>query len=263
MNPLVTSLERLVSPDGAASYILTCEGESWIVDPGAKHPPHIEALLARCAGRRIRGIFLTHAAAGESSGTLRRMIESETGCVPSLWAREPLQVYGAAPPPAVLLPGDFLLTDDFEGDIEVAAHVIHLPGVSADGMGLLTARGEMLTGRAFNTSGPTLLTAAGGDPHLLGQTLAALAAICRDGGISGIYPRTGEILDDPLTVLESLECAQSNLTERIAAVSRLRGRGVLTFARIIASLQNEGLLREGQEEPATEDLRVIIDHLPR
>ena len=263
MNPLVTSLERLASPDGGATYVLTCEGESWIIDPGAKHPPHIESLLSCCAGRRIRGIFLTHAAAGESAGTLRRMVESETGFMPALWAREPLQVYGAAPPPAVLLPGDFLLTDDFEGDIEVAAHVIHLPGVSADGMGLLTARGEMLTGSAFNTSGPTLLTTAGGDPHLLGQTLAALAAICRDGGISGIYPHAGKILDNPLTVLESLECAQRNLVDRMAAIARLRGRGVLTFARIINSLKSEGLLCEGQEEPAIEDLRVIIDHLPR
>ena len=251
--------------DGTRTYIFTAERTVWIVDPGPALREHAQAVVdaaVATGARRVGGIIVTHHHDGHTGATsmVRRALSSATGITVPLWAAEPSLVPGAAPVPS-----------EISLDGRVVADVIHLPGHTADSIGLLLEGGELLTGDALLTGAPTVV---GEDCtlHEYLQCLNIIRVMCMDGRISGLYPGHGEPIDAPHEALVASQDALAHRQERLEQVRSARERGVLTvrrmfeeiYGREFAALRDEGAGAEELEsfrERSERNIRAALEYI--
>lgn len=247
---------------GTRTYVLRDGAQCAVVDPGPLDAGHLAAVLRACglagvsggAAPRCVGVLVTHRHADHSAGagTLRRQLENRTGHPVPLWAEDRAALPGAVTPPAVI-----------HGDNGTIGHVIHLPGHTADSLGLLVAGGLMLTGDTLLGGGSsTVISPPDGDvtEHL--QSLAVLRAMAIDGRISSIHPGHGDPYEDPLAALDAIEQQIAHREERIAQVRRARAKGLLTLEALLPAVYGPDL-SAGLRPAAGENLRAILRHLAR
>lgn len=251
--------------DGTRTYIFTAERTVWIVDPGPAARAHAQAVVdavVATGARRVGGIVVTHHHEGHTGATsmVRRALSSATGITVPLWAAEPALVPGAAPVPS-----------EISIDGRVVADVLHLPGHTADSIGLLLEGGEFLTG-------DTLL---GGEPSVVGedctlheylQCLNIIRVMCMDGRISGLYPGHGDPIEAPHEALVASQEALAYWRERLERVRQVRERGVLTVRRIcdeidggeLAALKDDGASADDvafYREGAERNIRAALEYI--
>lgn len=240
---------------GSNSYVLRDGDQTWVVDPGPRDAQHLAALigLATAGGRRPVGVLVTHRHGDHSdgAGTLRRQLEARSGASVKLWAQDGEAVPGAEPPPSSL-----------QGDEGLVASVLHLPGHTADSVGLLVEGGRMLTGDTLLGGSSTVIAPPDGDLHEYLQSLSILRAMTMDGRIAEIHPGHGDSIDDPLAALDAIETALNHRRERIEEVRRARAAGVMTLDRLIREVYGPDL-PEDLQEPARWNLRATLAYLSR
>lgn len=257
--PLVT-LERVRADNpgpmtltGTNTYLLRDGDQLWVVDPGPKDPEHLAELLHRTAGaERPMGVLVTHRHLDHTGGaaTLARRLAARSGREVPLWAADPAAVPGARPVPPVL-----------ESENGTVAHVVHLPGHTADSVGVLVEGGRLLTGDTLLGGSSTVIVPDDGGnvgEHL--QSLAILRALAVDGRIGSLHPGHGEETTSPLAVISAIEDAVAHREERLDQVRRARRAGVLTMDRLLRAVYG-GELPPALEEPARWNLRAMLDHL--
>lgn len=238
---------------GTNTYVLRDGTQVWVVDPGPKDPEHLADVLLACGdGARPMGVLVTHHHADHAAGaaTLARQLSARGGRPVPLWAADQDAVIGSRPVPSTL-----------EGDRGTAAHVIHLPGHTADCVGLLLQDGRMLTGDTLVGGSSTVIVPEHGG-HLAEylQSLAILRAMTVDGRISSLHPGHGEPYASPLEALEAIDAAIEHRHERIEQVRRARTAGILTMDRLLRVVYGEELPPE-LEKAARWNLRATLDHL--
>lgn len=238
---------------GTNTYVLRDGDQVWVLDPGPKDPEHLADVLIACSGAsRPMGVLVSHHHADHTAGaaTLARQLAARSGRDVPLWAADQAAVTGSRPLPSTL-----------EGDGGTVAHVIHLPGHTADSVGLLVVGGRMLTGdTVLGGSSTVIIPEHGGDLGEYLQSLAILRAMALDGRIGSIHPGHGEALESPLEALEALEGAIAHRLERIEQVRRARTAGVLTLDRLQRAVYGPDLAPELQEA-ARWNLRATLEHL--
>lgn len=251
--------------EGTLTYLVSAARTVWIVDPGPAHRGHAQAVVdaaVATGARRVGGIVLTHRHEDHTGAVsmVRRALSAATGITVPLWAAEP-----------GYFPGATELPTDLSASGVRAAEIIHLPGHTADSVGLLVSGGRMLTGDALLGGSPTTITADGNlRDHL--QSLSVLRVMSMDGKISGLYPGHGRIIEGPHEALAEIEHQIAHREERIAQVAGARERGALTMKRLLDELyepQFEALRREGASsahiealrEAATQNIRAALDYL--
>jgi glyoxylase-like metal-dependent hydrolase (beta-lactamase superfamily II) len=238
---------------GTNTYVLRDGEESWVVDPGPLDAAHLAAVIRACGPRPV-GVLVTHRHGDhtEGAGTLRRQLHNRTGCDVRLWAADTRAVAGAQTPPAALI-----------GERGIVGHVIHLPGHTADSVGLLVEGGRMLTGDTLLGDGSsTVISPPDGSltEHL--QSLAVLRALATDGRIASLHPGHGSVAADPLEALETIEAMITHREERIAQVKEARAAGALSMDRLLRAVYGDELdpaLRGAAED----SLRAVLDHIAR
>lgn len=238
---------------GTNTYVLRDGDQVWVVDPGPKDPEHLADVLLACgAAARPMGVLVTHHHADHAAGaaTLARQLAARSGRPVPLWAADQGAVVGSRPLPSAL-----------EGDQGTVGHVIHLPGHTADSVGLLLEGGRMLTGDTLLGGSSTVIVPEhGGDLGEYLQSLAILRAMTVDGRISSLHPGHGDPYDSPLEALEAIDTAIEHRNERIEQVRRARTAGILTMDRLLRVVYGTDLPPE-LEKAARWNLRATLDHL--
>lgn len=238
---------------GTCTYVLRDGAQTWVVDPGPKDPEHLADVLLACgSGAQPMGVMVTHHHADHAAGaaTLARQLAARSGRDVPLWAADQRAVAGSRPLPAAL-----------DGDHGTVGHVIHLPGHTADSVGLLVEGGRMLTGDTLLGGSSTVIVPDhGGDLGEYLQSLAILRAMAMDGRIASLHPGHGEAYESPLEALEALEQAIAHRQERIEQVRRARTAGILTMERLVRVVYGHDL-PTGLEQAARWNLRATLDHL--
>lgn len=238
---------------GTNSYLLHDDDQVWVVDPGPKDPEHLaDLLIAAGEGIRPMGVLVTHRHEDHTAGaaTLARRLAARSGREVPLWAADQDAVPGSRPLPAALV-----------GENGVVAHVIHLPGHTADSAGLLLEGGRLLSGDTLLGGSPTVIVPDhGGSIAEYLQSLAILRAMAIDGRIASIHPGHGEPIEDPLAVIEALEAAIQHRRDRVEQVRRARHAGVLTLDRLQRAIYGPEL-DPALAQAARWNLRAALDHL--
>lgn len=257
------TVERVTAPnpgpltlEGTNAYVLRHDDQAWVVDPGPRDAQHLANLIRLSCGERIRpaGILITHRHRDhvEGAGTLRRQLENRAGHAVPLWAVDTDAIPAALPVPAAI-----------HGDAGIIADVIHLPGHTADSVGLLTRSGRMLVGDTLLGGGATpVIAEPDGSLTDYLQTLTVLRVMALDGRISSLHPGHGGELTDPLTALAAIDDALEHRRERIAQVREAREHGALTVDRIVKVVYGSQLdpeLMEAACSTVRATLRHIID----
>lgn len=238
---------------GTCTYVVRDGDQVWVVDPGPRDPEHLAEVLLACGpGLCPMGVLVTHHHADHAAGaaTLARQLAARSGRQVPLWAADQDAVIGSRPLPPAL-----------EGDRGVAGHVIHLPGHTADSVGVLVQGGRMLTGDTVLGGSSTVIVPDHGGTlsHYL-QSLAILRAMTVDGRISSLHPGHGEPYTSPLDALEAIEQAIAHRRERVEQVRRARTAGILTLDRLLRVVYGPELPAE-LEQAARWNLRATLDHL--
>ncbi|PWH06500.1 MBL fold metallo-hydrolase [Brachybacterium endophyticum] len=238
---------------GTNTYVLRDGEQSWVVDPGPLDVPHLTAVIRAC-GPRPMGVLVTHRHDDHTAGagTLRRQLQNRTGCEVRLWAADPRAVAGAQTPPSELI-----------SENGIVGHVIHLPGHTADSVGLLVEGGRMLTGDTLLGDGSsTVISPPDGSltEHL--QSLAVMRALATDGRISSLHPGHGSVAESPLEALEAIESMIAHREERIDQVRQARAAGALSMDRLLRAVYGEAL-DPGLRGAAEDSLRAVLDHISR
>lgn len=240
---------------GTVTYVLVDGDQTWVIDPGPRAEPHLQAVAdaATAQGRRVLGVFVTHRHAdhAESAPSLRRRLARLTGAPVALWAEDTVAVAGAESPPETL-----------ESDQGTAAHVIHLPGHTADSIGLLVEGGRLICGDTLLGGSSTHIAPPDGNLTEYLQVLEILRAMATDGRISAILPGHGDAIEGPTAALDAIEGTLAHRRDRIEQVRRARAAGALTMAPLLRAVYGEDLdpaLRGAAE--AT--LRATLEHLTR
>lgn len=238
---------------GTNSYLMRDGDQVWIVDPGPKDPEHLAELLLSCGdGVRPQGVLVTHRHLDHTAGaaTLARQLAARSGHEVPLWAADQSAVPGSRPLPSTL-----------ESDQGTVGHVIHLPGHTADSVGVLVDGGRLLSGDTLlGGSSTVIIPEDGGSLTDYLQSLAILRAMTVDGRIGSIHPGHGPAYDSPLDVLEALEQSIAHRRERIEQVRRARTAGVLTMDRLLRVVYGAEL-PEQLQDAARWNLRAALAHL--
>lgn len=238
---------------GTNSYVLRDGDQVWVIDPGPKDPEHLAELLLACgADARPQGVLVTHRHADHTAGaaTLARQLAARSGAEVPLHAADQSAVPGSRPLPTALI-----------SDHGTVAHIVHLPGHTADSVGVLVDGGRMLTGDTLLGGSSTVIVPDdGGDLAEYLQSLAILRAMALDGRISEIRPGHGPAHESPLEALDAIEQAITHRRERIEQVRRARTAGVLTMDRLVRAVYGTDL-PEGLDRAARWNLRATLDHL--
>lgn len=238
---------------GTNTYALRDGQQVWVVDPGPRDPEHLAEILHVCAGLgRPLGVLLTHHHADHAAGaaTLARQLAARSGIDVPLWAADPTLVPGSRRIPAALM-----------GEHGAAAHIIHLPGHTADSVGLLVAGGRMITGDTLLGGSSTVIVPEDGGTvaeHL--QSLAILRALVKDGRIASLHPGHGEEILSPLEALRALEDSIAHRRERIEQVRRARMAGILTMERLRRAVYGPELPVQ-LHQAADWNLRAALEHI--
>lgn len=239
--------------EGTNTYIIRDGDQVWVVDPGPRDAEHLAEILLICgADCRPEGVLLTHSHPDHAAGaaTLARQLSARSGRSVSVHAAAPDTVPGAKPMPSTLV-----------SELGVAAHVIHLPGHTADSVGLLVDGGRMLTGDTLlNGSSTVVVPEDGGDLAAYLQSLTILRAMATDGRIGSLHPGHGPQIDSPLGVLEAIEENIAHRHERIDQVRRARIAGILTLDRLQRTVYGPDLPQE-LHQAARWNLRATLDYL--
>src|SRR5699024_3349475 len=210
---------------GTNSYVLRDGEQVWVVDPGPKDAEHLAELLLTCGEEaRPQGVLVTHRHDDHAAvaATLARQLAARSGGPVPLWAADQEAAVGSRVLPSVLM-----------GANGPVAHVVHVPGHTADSVAVLVDGGRLLTGDALLGGSSTVIIPEDGGTladHL--QSLAILRAMAIDGRIGSIHPGHGPAYDSPLGALEAIEEAISHRKQRIDQVRRARRAGVLTLDRL-------------------------------
>lgn len=242
--------------DGTNTYVVRDGDQVWVVDPGPRDPAHLEAVLDAVGvgrGCRAAAVLVTHRHADhtEAAGALRRRLQHlSTEAVP-LWAADPPAVPGSHAPPSRIA-----------GDLGVMGHVIHLPGHTADSIGLLVAGGRLLSGDTLLGASSTVIAPPDGSLTDYLQSLQIVRAMCLDGRISAILPGHGPAMQEPAAALAAVDDALAHRRERIEEVRRARERGLLTMPRLVREIYGPDL-PDALREPAEWNIRAAIEHLGR
>ncbi len=238
---------------GTNTYLIRDADQVWVVDPGPRDPEHLAEILHACGpAARPQGVLLTHHHADHAAGaaTLARQLAARSGTEVPLWSADPSLVPGSRPVPAEL-----------EGDGGVVAHVIHLPGHTADSLGLLVEGGRMLTGDTILGGSSTVVVPEhGGDLRAFLQSLAILRVMVLDGRISSLHPAHGDPYTDPIAALATIEEAMEHRKERIEQVRRARMAGILTMDRLLRTVYGPDLPEE-KRKAAEWNLRAALDYI--
>lgn len=239
---------------GTNTYVLRDGDQVWVLDPGPKQVEHLAEVLTVCGipgPVRPMGVIVTHRHTDhtEAAGTLRRQLESRSGLEVPLWAADPQALPGARPVPSELV-----------GDNGVVAHVVHLPGHTADSIALLVEGGRLLCGDTLLGGSSTVISPPDGDLGEYLHSLAILRAFAEDGRISSIHPGHGPSYDTPLEALAAIEQAISHREERIEQVREARAAGVMTVDRLRRLVYGADLA-EGLRQAADQNLRATLEHL--
>lgn len=238
---------------GTNTWVVRDGAQVWVVDPGPKDPEHLADVLLACgAGAQPMGVLVTHHHADHAAGaaTLARQLAARSGIPVPLWAADQGAVVGSRPLPSTL-----------EGDQGTVGHVIHLPGHTADSVGLLLQGGRMLTGDTLLGGSSTVIVPEhGGDLGEYLQSLAILRAMTVDGRISSLHPGHGDPYGSPLEALEAIDAAIEHRHQRIEQVRRARTAGILTMDRLLRVVYGAELPAE-LEKAARWNLRATLDHL--
>lgn len=240
---------------GTNSYVLRHDDQAWVVDPGPRDAQHLAHLIRLSCGPTIRpsGILITHRHSdhAEGAGTLRRQLENRAGHGVPLWAVDTDAIPAALPVPAAIY-----------GDAGIIADVIHLPGHTADSVGLLTRSGQMLVGDTLLGGATPVIAEPDGSLTDYLQTLTVLRVMALDGRISSLHPGHGGEFTDPLTALAAIEEALEHRHQRIAQVREARAHGALTVDRIVKVVYGTQLdpqLLDAARSTVRATLRHIID----
>lgn len=239
---------------GTNTYVVRDGLAAWVVDPGPRESAHLDAVVAACGleeGVRPLGVLVTHRHAdhAEAAGTMRRRLEDRSGTDVRLWAGDVAAVPGARPLPSRL-----------DGPHGCAAHVIHLPGHTADSVGVLVEGGRMLTGDTLLGGSSTVIAPPDGDVATYLQSLRILRALCIDGRISSLLPGHGDEIPSPNEARARIEEQIEHRLQRVEQVREARAAGALTMQRLIRAVYGAEL-DPGLREAAEQNLRATIEYI--
>ncbi|MCS6712131.1 MBL fold metallo-hydrolase [Brachybacterium sp. EF45031] len=240
--------------DGTNTYVLRDGAQSWVVDPGPRDIGHLTAILRACGlpgPAAPQAVIVTHRHAdhAEAAGTLVRQLRQRTGAPVELYASDPTAVPGARVPPAELI-----------GERGTVAHVLHLPGHTADSLALLVEGGRLLSGDTLLGGSSTTIVPPDGSLTDLLASLEVLQAMSMDGRIAGIHPGHGEPIESPHEARDAIDEALAHRRERIEQVRAARAEGLLTMDRLVRRLHGDTLPPE-LREAAEWNILAAITHL--
>lgn len=180
-------IERVLAPNpgvftgpGTNTWLLVSGGEVLVIDPGPRLADHERAIVGQLGDRRLGGVIVTHT--HEDHAPLANPLAAEFG-VPT---------YGFGPGPE--FDPDVRLTDGTSmrvGDLDVL--VVHTPGHSDDHLCFLADR-VLFTGDHIMGGSSVMV-------EDLAPYLRSLERV-RDLRPTMLYPGHGEVMDDPLGVID-------------------------------------------------------------
>ncbi len=214
--------------EGTNTWLLAAPGADVgiVVDPGPLDEGHLAAVQAAAssAGVRVAVVLLTHGHPDHAEGAAR--FSELTGA--PVRALDPAHRLG----PLGLADGDVVAV----GGLEV--RVVGTPGHTSDSLSFLLAdagagASALLTGDTVLGRGTTLIEYPDGR---LGDYLASLerlATLVGSGGVGGVLPGHGPVLDDPAAAIQGyLEHRRQRLDQVAAAVAA----GARTPGEVVAAV---------------------------
>lgn len=219
---VVPGVTRLVAPNpsmmtgpGTNSYVL---GGAVIIDPGPAIERHIDALFALAPAARAVLVTHTHRDHSPGAGPLAARLRATL-----LGRRAPpgrSQDAGFAPG-RELEDGERLAFDD------VALRVLHTPGHASNHLCFLReSDGLLFTGDHIIDGSTVVIDPPDGDMRAYLESLARL----RGEGVRRIAPGHGELLDEPLKVIDWLIAHRLEREASVAAA--LAGHPGLTLTEL-------------------------------
>jgi glyoxylase-like metal-dependent hydrolase (beta-lactamase superfamily II) len=175
--------------DGTNTWVLREPGarRSVVVDPGPRHPDHLDA-VAEAAGD-VAVVLLTHHHADHSEAA--RAFAERVGA--GVRALDPAYRLGAEG----LADGDVVAVDGLE------VHVVGTPGHTGDSLSfLLPAEGALLTGDTVLGRGTTVVAHPDGALGAYLDSLDRLRALAEEHELGSIWPGHGPVIGDALAALD-------------------------------------------------------------
>jgi glyoxylase-like metal-dependent hydrolase (beta-lactamase superfamily II) len=194
---LATGVRRIVAPNpsmmtgpGTNTYLLGKAAVA-VIDPGPAIPQHIENILEKSEGS-IRWILATHTHPDHSPGV--RMLAAATAAeVLGIPAPEGAHQDSTFTPTRVLADGDFLETQEFR------LEAVHTPGHASNHLCFLHASLNWLfTGDHVIDGSTVVIDPPDGNMQHYIQSLKK----CRDLDCAALAPGHGEVIDDPVSVID-------------------------------------------------------------
>jgi glyoxylase-like metal-dependent hydrolase (beta-lactamase superfamily II) len=223
---LAAGVSRIVAPNpsmmtgpGTNTYIIG-EEQVAVIDPGPAIPEHIENILQRSAGS-IRWVLATHTHPDHSPGVAS--LAAQTGAeVLGIPAPEGAHQDATFVPTRVLADGDALETDEFR------LEVVHTPGHASNhvcfhhlGLNWLFTGDHVIDGSTVVIDPPD------GDMKDYIESLRK----CRDIGCAALAPGHGEVIDEPVRVIDWI--IDHRLQREARVLAAVRANPGLTTSELV------------------------------
>lgn len=209
---LVANNPGVMTGAGTNTYLIG-SSEIAVLDPGPADPVHIDAILQAAAGRVVRWVVVTHTHPDHSPAAA--VLASRTGAelVGCVLADDGHQDRTFVPGSNVRH-GDLIIGRDF------TLEAIATPGHVANHFCyLLREEGEVFTGDHIMGGSTVVIIPPSGDMADYLQSLVRL----KQYPIRRLMPGHGDVMDDPLGVIEGLLAHRLRREEKVLRVLRAKG----------------------------------------
>lgn len=227
---LGAGLQRLVVPNagpmtgpGTNTYLLG-EREVWVIDPGPALPEHGEALLAAIAGRRVRGIVVTHTHGDHSP--LAAWLHERTGA-PRIGRLAQHSAYQDPTFVPEVVPEDGYVLETDVGDVQLLA----TPGHASNHLcAWWPAGGVLFTGDHVLQGVTPVILPPDGD---MGEYLASLTRL-QALPLQAIAPGHGGLITDPQANLAALVAHRLKREAKVlAALAAVAAQGLVPVEELL------------------------------
>jgi len=196
--------------DGTNTWVLSAPGahRGVVVDPGPRHPGHLEAVLAavRARGVDVGVVLLTHGHPDHSEGA--RAFAELAGPAVGVRALDPARRLGQQG----LQGGDVVEVDG------LVVEVVATPGHSGDSLSfVLPDAGALLTGDTVLGRGTTVVAHPDGRLADYLDSLARLEELVASRGLAHLLPGHGPASPRPLEVVRSYRRHRAERLDQVRA----------------------------------------------